>query len=117
MRALDAQSGPQTGTRMSDSRERVLALHHARQQNDQIERSRGFWAPTSDAIRLVAYLLIQQHHHRYIGGLNGRKLYLDDLGRRHCFPWLAELGFIAIWKGIKKERAQAHNMPFSLRSR
>ena len=56
-----------------------------------------------------AYLLIQQHHtiDALAGSSTATRYTLMILGEGSVFLGLLSWGFVAIWKGIKKERAQA----------
>lgn len=56
-----------------------------------------------------AYLLIQQHHtiDELEGTSNAARYTLMILGEGSVFLGLLSLGFVAIWRGIRKERAQA----------
>ncbi len=56
-----------------------------------------------------AYLLIQQHHtiDALEGTSNASRYTLMILGEGSVFLGLLSLGFVAIWRGIRKERAQA----------
>ena len=56
-----------------------------------------------------AYLLIQQHHtiDALEGTSNAPRYTLMILGEGSVFLGLLSLGFVAIWRGIRKERAQA----------